>query len=177
MKHTASFVLVLLLVLVLVLAACASRPDDSSVPKLAVASLDVDSYTSLVQPVFERRCGSLDCHGQLPRGLRVYGEIGLRLPNDAGLVPGGGATTPEEALATYQSIMGLQPEKMDAFLLTPGRTQTDAYQLLILTKGTAIERHRGGPAIQRGEPAEQCIVTWLLGSADPGLCATGGASP
>ncbi len=163
--------------LVVVMAACASKPDDASTAKLALGPLSPDDYATLVHPVIERRCGSIDCHGSLPRGLRVYGETGLRLPNDAGLVPGGGATTLEEKRATYDSIVGLQPERTNDLLLKDPRTPADAYQLSLLTKGTATERHRGGPSLQRGEPAEQCIVTWLIGHADPMLCASGAKSP
>lgn len=154
-------------------AACASRPDDGSEPRLTLGPLDPDGYAALVQPVMELKCGSLDCHGKLARGLRVYGMNGLRLPNDRGLVPGQGATTPEEARATYDSIVGLQPEKTNALVLKQPRTERDAYQLLVLTKATAIERHRGGIAIQKGEPAEQCIVSWLVGNADRTLCEAG----
>ncbi|MDB5217909.1 MAG: hypothetical protein JWO86_5836 [Myxococcaceae bacterium] len=156
---------------------CASTPDDATTPKLALGPLDIDAYVALVHPVIERRCGSLDCHGQLPRGLRVYGQTGLRLPNDVGLVPGGGATTLAEKRATYDSIVGLQPERTNELLLKEPRTPADAYQLSVLTKATALERHRGGPSLQRGEPAEQCIVTWLVGHTDTMLCVTGAKSP
>ena len=158
-------------------AGCASTPDDATTPKLALGPLDVDAYVALVHPVIERRCGSIDCHGQLPRGLRVYGQTGLRLPNDAGNVPGGGATTLAEKRATYDSIVGLQPEQTNALLLKEPRTPADAYQLSVLTKATALERHRGGPSLQRGEPAEQCMVTWLVGHADATLCGSGAKSP
>jgi hypothetical protein len=156
---------------------CASTPDDASTAKLALGPLATDDYVALVHPVLERRCGSIDCHGALPRGLRVYGQTGLRLPNDVGLVPGGGATTLEEKRATYESIVALQPERTNALLLKEPRTPADAYQLSLLTKATATERHRGGPSLLRGEPAEQCIVTWLVGHADPNLCATGAKGP
>lgn len=162
---------------VVVAAACASTPDDATTAKLALGPLAPDDYDALVHPVLERRCGSIDCHGALPRGLRVYGETGLRLPNDAGLVPGGGATTLAEKRATYDSIVALQPERTNALLLKEPRTAADAYQLSLLTKATATERHRGGASVVRGEPAEQCIVTWLAGHADATLCATGAKSP
>lgn len=165
------------LVVALTTGACASTPDDATTAKLALGPLATDDYVALVHPVIERRCGSIDCHGALPRGLRVYGETGLRLPNDAGLVPGGGATTLEEKRATYDSIVALQPERTNALVLKDPRTPADAYQLSLLTKATATERHRGGPSLLHGEPAEQCIVTWLIGHADPSLCATGAKSP
>lgn len=173
--HFTSFALVALAALSTLVApvGCASDPDDSSEPRLKVTDLDQVAYGSFVQPVVERRCGSLDCHGKLPRGLRVYGENSLRLPNDAGLVVGGGKTTREEAQATYASIVGLQPEKMDAFARNSQRTSDDAYDLLLLSKPLGIERHRPGPSLRKGEPAERCIVSWMLGTVDTGACAAG----
>jgi hypothetical protein len=170
-------VVAVMVAVVVVASACASAPDDATTPKLALGPLAPDDYIALVHPVLERRCGSIDCHGALPRGLRVYGQTGLRLPNDAGLVPGGGATTLAEKRATYDSIVALQPERTNDLVLKDPRTPADAYQLSLLTKATATERHRGGPSLQRGEPAEQCIVTWLIGHADANFCATGAKSP
>ncbi len=150
---------------------CAAVPDDSSVAKLGVGDLDFSSYSAFVHPVIELRCGSLDCHGQAPRGLRVYGANSLRLPNERGDIPGLGLTTPDEARATYASILGLQPEKTNALVMTRPRTASDAYALLVLTKGTALERHRGGESMRKGDPAEQCLLTWLIGAANQARCA------
>ena len=152
---------------------CASNPDDSRAPSLVVADLDEPTYDQLVQPVLERHCGSVDCHGKLPRGLRVYGMDGLRLPNDAGLVAGSGATSRQEMRATYLSVMGLQPELMDAFVQKSPRTSEDAYGLLLLSKPLAIERHRPGASLRKGEPAERCVTSWLIGAVDRASCAAG----
>jgi hypothetical protein len=156
---------------------CASTPDDGSSPSVAVVGLDRASYEAMVQPVVERRCGSLDCHGKLARGLRVYGENSLRLPNDAGLVVGGGKTTPAEAQATYASIVGLEPEKTSAFAAKSPRTSDDAYELTLLSKPLERERHRGGISLRKGEPAEQCIRSWLLGAVDAAACSGALARP
>lgn len=160
----------LLLASLLSLVGCASSPDDGSEPRLPVATLDVEAYASLVQPVLEKKCGSLDCHGQLPRGLRVYGMNGLRLPNDTGNVPGVGVTTAAETRATYVSVVGLEPEKLDALVGTQPRSRDDAYRLLLLAKPLAIERHRGGVSLRKGEPAEQCLLSWVLGRTDAAAC-------
>ena len=166
-----------LLVLTLALASCATEPDDGSTPKQGVSDIDPAGYYAVVQPVFERRCGSTDCHGQLPRGLRVYGASGLRLDGATGAprlrgdetVP----TTHDEARATYVSILGLQPELTDALARKSPRTPDDAYTLLVLTKPLALERHRPGAALLKGEPAERCIVSWLVGSVDAASCSAG----
>jgi hypothetical protein len=149
------------------LIACASTPDDAQTPRLVVTGLDRASYEAMVHPVILRQCGTVECHGTLPRGMRVYGEIGLRL--DAATT---GTTTSEEAQATYVSIVGLQPEKTSAFTARSPRTPDDAYDLLVLSKPLMRERHRGGLSLRKGEPAEQCILSWLLGAVDAGACTS-----
>jgi hypothetical protein len=143
------------------LAACAAAPAEE---RVEVATLDEAAYASLVHPVFERTCGSADCHGNAPRGLRVYGSGALRLPGATG------PTTPDEVRATYVSIVGLEPEKLNAFVAKQPRSAEEAYKLLVLAKPLALERHRGGISLRKGEPAEQCILSWLLGSTDAAAC-------
>ena len=122
-----------------------------------------------VNLVFEKRCGSLDCHGDVARNLRIYSSRGLRLPNDAGLVPGSGDTTLDEITANYQSIMTLEPEATNAVI-----EGGDPYQLLIVKKPLEIERHKSGPIIRQGDDAERCIVSWLkedtTAPIDKGAC-------
>jgi hypothetical protein len=168
---------------------CAATPDDSSTPTLGVdqgLELDLANFNTNVDPVFERRCGSLDCHGSTARGLRIYSQDGLRLPNDQGITPGNAPTTATENNDNFASILGLQPERMNDFLSKNPRTADDAYQLIILTKPLALERHKGGTALVKGEPAEQCIVLWLIGQTGvtdqqkgdyQNLCAKGSALP
>ncbi len=42
------------------------------------ATLDVATYENEVHPYLERRCATLDCHGDPGRPLRLYAETGLR---------------------------------------------------------------------------------------------------
>lgn len=49
----------------------------------------------VVSQVLERRCGTLDCHGDESRSFRVYGRTGLRLPR-----------TQEEYLADSEPNVG-----------------------------------------------------------------------
>jgi hypothetical protein len=144
-----------------VLAACASKPTEDPI-RVEAGTLDETTYGTLVHPVMERACGTADCHGMLPRGLRVYGATGLRLENATG------ATTPDEIRATYISIVGLEPENLKEF--TAARTQDKAYKLLVLAKPLTFERHRGGVSLRKGEPAEQCILSWLMGVTDQAAC-------
>lgn len=121
-----------------------------------------ETQFATVSPVLERRCGTLDCHGQVGRPLRIYSGLGLRLPNDAGNLPGVNATTPDEVAENYYSVIGLQPEEM---------TRVEAgedppTQLLMLAKPLGIEAHKGGVQIASGDSADLCITSWLLNSVN-----------
>lgn len=146
--------------------ACASEPDRSPV-RLDLAALDEGAYAASVHTVVQQRCGSPACHGQLPRGLRVYGAHALRIvPKTEAAAP----TTADEIAATYESIVGLEPERMREFLSSPTRTLEDAATLTFLSKPLARERHRGGTSLIAGEPAERCMGSWLAGRLDATAC-------
>jgi hypothetical protein len=129
-----------------------------------------------VSTVFEKRCGSLDCHGGIGRNLRIYSSSGLRLPNDAGLRPGAGETTLDEITANYQSIMTLEPERSNEVV-----DGADPNVLLVLKKPLELERHKGGPAIRKADDAERCIVSWfkedVLNPIDKPACARAAIFP
>jgi hypothetical protein len=162
---------------------CAPTPDNSSQDNLQVVDVDPAGFRDNVEPVFERRCASLDCHGQTTRGMRLYSEDGLRLANDAGVAAGSGPTSVDEINANYIAIVGLQPELINSLMANHSRTADDVRHLLVLAKPLQLERHKGGPALLLGEPAEECIVVWLLGQMEspqsngPALCATGAKPP
>lgn len=124
-----------------------------------------------VSSVFERRCGTLDCHGAPARNLRVYGIFGLRAN---GLdVTGGAATTDAEVEATYTSLISIDPE-------TLSRVSADAEapeQWLVLSKGRAREQHKGGERLPPGSAADACILSWLAGHVDEDVCAGDTFSP
>ena len=69
MRHT-----VMLLVLATAVVGCEEIP----VP-IAVSCPSEADYVDYVSPVLEKRCGTLDCHGQLGRPLKFYSQNGLRL--------------------------------------------------------------------------------------------------
>jgi hypothetical protein len=140
------------------MASC-SPPDKGVLERTVSTRASPASFSATiggVSPVIERRCGSLDCHGNPARNMRVYSSRGLRLPNDAGLTPGGGDTTLDEISANYQSLLTLEPELTNKVL-----DGADPYTLLIVKKPLEIEKHKGGPVMKRNDDAEQCIVSWL----------------
>jgi hypothetical protein len=126
-----------------------------------------------VSQLLQKRCGTLDCHGQPGRPLRIYGANDLRLDDggdpEGGNVPGGAPTTPAEYLADYESVIGLQPELMTE--VVHGTQPPES--LLLLRKPLQLERHKGGAVIVEDDSAYNCIVSWLQGrdaGFDYGAC-------
>jgi hypothetical protein len=142
----------------------------------AITEIDAPSYDQFVgqnltatqagvSRVLEIRCGSLDCHGQVGRALRIYGEFGLRfVEGDADNQPGSGGTTDTEYEANYQSVIGLQPEYMT--LVYEGYYPPEA--LLLIRKPLQLERHKGGAVFVSGDATYQCITSWLESGGDAG---------
>jgi len=123
-----------------------------------------------VAPVLSRRCGSIDCHGSTFRNMRVYGYGGLRL---------GAATSPdvpasltaEEVTATYESVIGLEPEIMRDVVKSGG---AGVERLTFVRKGRGDEEHKGHRRVTPGDPSDRCITTWLAGNVDKDACGAGG---
>jgi len=109
-------------------------------------------------------CATLDCHGQVGRNLRIYGYGGLRLSATDG--PAGDPTTELEYLASYESLVSLEPETLSNVLTL----QADPNQLSLVRKTRGIEHHKGGQRAQTGDSLDLCIVLWLTGKFDPNPC-------
>ncbi len=155
------------------LIACASSPTpDGKTRGTIIIAPDQTQFQQFVSPALERRCATLDCHGQIGRPLRLYSARGLRLPNDAGLIPGTGATTAEETTANFRSVIGLEPEQITRVMagVDPPRA------LLLLKKPLMLEGHKGGPVLApTNDPVEVCIDSWILGTIDQATCAKAAA--
>jgi hypothetical protein len=113
----------------------------------------------------DHRCGTLDCHGQPGRNLRIWGCEGMRL--DAGMipvcnktVPGGGPTTVAEHQATYRSLVGLEPQVMTEVYAGcygqlaeagvadyPPPSMCHPELLTFVQKARGAEAHKGGQLI------------------------------
>jgi hypothetical protein len=178
MNKRAAFLL--LLVPGCIALAC-SGPSKGELDRKAAPRATIGSFrTAGVGVVFERRCGSLDCHGSPARNLRIYSSRGLRLPNEAGVAAGQGETTLDESNANYQSIMTLEPEATNEVV-----NGGDPYKLLIVKKPLDVdgqgEKHKGGATIRRGDDAERCIVSWLKETTtepvDKAACAAAAIFP
>jgi hypothetical protein len=122
--------------------------------------------------VIEKRCGSLDCHGNLARPMRITGSTGLRLytpdqfadPIEAendGVGPGGTeATTAAELEANREAICGIEPERTEQVVLG----NLDPTDLMVIRKPTLRERHKGGAVFFKGGAGESCVASWLTGA-------------
>jgi hypothetical protein len=136
---------------------CASAPDSRRFTEILAP--DFPTYKTNVDAYLQRRCGTLDCHGQPGRAYRIYGFAGFRLYNeDAGLVSGQQPTTDEEVLANYQAAVALEPEEMSRLMATQG---AEPNKLLLLRKPLKLERHKGGPAMAEDDVGYRCVVAWL----------------
>ncbi|HEY4121634.1 MAG TPA: hypothetical protein VGM56_27400 [Byssovorax sp.] len=138
-----------------------------------------------VSNVMEQRCGTLDCHGQMARPLRIVGGNGLRLAPDGGapIPPDSGIPVPaanlpgapdtfDELLSNYASMVGLQPEIMAQ--VDVGAAPTD--DLRLVRKPRLEEKHKGGKIWAENDPGDRCLNTWLTaadaGDVDTGACSS-----
>ena len=147
--------------LVVLSAGCLGESDTAP---LGYACPSGDNFP-IVSQVLERRCGTLDCHGDPSRPLRIYGRSGLRLRQPDGNGPPSGTeigTTPLEIDENRFSACGLEPEVMDAVV----SGQADPEVLLLLKKPRLVEAHKGGQVLTVGSTADTCIVSWLRGTVD-----------
>ena len=163
-----------MLLAALVSLGCSTTPSkDDRILLTGPNPADFASATGSVDGVFERRCGSFDCHGNTARAMRIYSQNGLRIPNDAGITPGTAPTTTDEVNANYRSVIGVEPEQMNDVVKNNG----DPYSLLILKKPLQIETHKGGQVMNKGDDSEQCISTWIQGKTNKVACTNGAALP
>ncbi len=132
-----------------------------------------------VSPVLEQRCGTLDCHGNTARPLRLYGNVGLRAPdpdhaNDPNYYPGGKTpTTENEQMQNWRSVCGLEPELMDQVINQTVLDDTDLPAtpdiLTFVRKPRLSEKHKGGRIWDQGKPGDRCLTAWLnVSGYEPG---------
>lgn len=142
--------------------ACATPDPNATV---SPGELDRDGFAP-VSAMLQRRCGSLDCHGSRYRNFRLYGYGGLRLSGSDS--PEAPKTTPAEIGASYDALMGLEPEVMRKFI---GEGRHDPGMLTLYRKARMTEAHEGGTRLLAGDAADRCLVSWLRATTDVGACA------
>jgi hypothetical protein len=135
----------------------------------ATTSCDLSSARqdfSYVSGMLGERCGTLDCHGQVGRPLRIYGSRGLRLdPNDTS---GHGGTRAAEHEANLLAVVGLEPELTCAVLEAMGE---EPNRLSLVRKPSGREAHKGGVVFATpDDDAATCLLCWLSGQVDRDAC-------
>ncbi|MBN9163226.1 MAG: hypothetical protein BGO98_00940 [Myxococcales bacterium 68-20] len=121
-----------------------------------------------VSEMLGARCGSLDCHGQSGRPLRLFHNDGLRLADDD--APGAGATTTDEHAANLRAVVGLEPE-LFARVVAEGGAAPE--RLTLVRKALGLESHKGGAPFALGTSGDVCLRSWLATKTDEAACATG----
>lgn len=150
------------LVLVAGAGACAVPAADARVTATAPAR---DGFAEVAQ-VLVRHCGTLDCHGNGYRNLRLYGNEGLRFADaDRPLHPA--CTTADEVEQDYLAVIGLEPELL-AQVVADGGAHPE--RLSLVRKGTGLEHHKGGAPLQTGQDGDMCLRSWLAGQTDREAC-------
>ncbi len=152
------------------LVACAPGQDDSLSQGGGArtrSSLQAPSRATFaaVGTMMQASCGTLDCHGQITRNLRLYGGRGLRLDPKGN--PAEDPTTAREYDESYWSIVGLEPELTSAVVSDRGSWPA---RLTIIRKARGLEHHKGGTLWKQGDDRDACFVSWLAGSLNADAC-------
>jgi hypothetical protein len=151
-----------LLVLSVVVTACALPASDE---RFSERVPDRVTFPEVAQ-VLVRHCGTLDCHGERVRNLRMYGNEGLRwASSDQPLSPP--CTTADEVDQDYASVVGLEPEIMNAVVADHGARPE---RLTLVRKARELESHKGGAPFKAGDDADRCLGSWLANETDQAAC-------
>lgn len=144
----------------------AAPPNDGQSALQAPSRIGFELVANALQP----RCGTLDCHGQIGRNLRLFGSRGLRLlAKDS---PSEGVTTPEEYDATYWSVIALEPEILTQVVRDGGQRPE---RLSLIRKGRGIDTHKGAAMIKPGDDLDFCLLGWLAGVLIDSRCRSAAA--
>jgi hypothetical protein len=127
----------------------------------ATASEDIAAVSSMLGA----SCGSLDCHGQIGRPLRLYGSRGLRLDPDD--VSGHGGTRNAEHQANARAVVALEPELMCDVVSDHGRGPE---RLTLVRKAFGEEEHSAGEVLAPRSDGRACLLGWLAGHVDVARC-------
>ena len=160
----------------LALAACSSVDPAAEVTVKGPSFGAQGSSFLPISSVLERRCGTLDCHGSTYRPLKIYGQIGLRRPEPVGSTNvksykdyysgGSEPTTEAELFDNYLSVIGLEPEILEAVV-----TKKEPPEALTLVRKPRLrEKHKGGLIWTASDPGDLCLLNWLTGIEDTAPC-------
>jgi hypothetical protein len=150
----------------LVLVGCAGDLQTTNADPTGQLAVPARAGFEQVADAMQTHCGTLDCHGQTGRNMRLFGQYGLRLdPNDD---PLNQTTTVAEYDASFASIIGLEPEVMSKVVQLQSQPET----LTMVRKPRGTELHKGGILDMQGDPLDRCMIGWLIGMLDMDACNT-----
>lgn len=139
-----------------------------SVDPVGTSDAELRAQFPPVALLLVRRCGTLDCHGSKYRNFRVYGYGGRRLDAGAGDTPETPQTvTADEATATYEGLLALEPEIMRDVIAAKG---VGADRLTALRKARGDEDHKGEKLWSTGDDGDVCFTSWLARATDAAKC-------
>jgi hypothetical protein len=118
-----------------------------------------------VAQVFVDSCASLDCHGSKYRNMHLYGYGSTRI--DPKHQPDAPDTTDDEVNRDYDSVVSVEPEITRAVAMDRG---FHPERLTFIRKGRGAEAHKGGIRLVPGQPADDCILSWLSGTVNAAVC-------
>ena len=139
-----------------------STPDSNG--RFVQAKLPDETTFAPVSILLDVRCGSLDCHGNVARNLRLYGSAGRRLSaSDQPFSPA--CNTASEVDQEFRSVVGLEPEQVSAVA-----SGADPETLTMMRKARGTEAHKGEQIWSIGDDSDTCVTSWLEGSVDRSAC-------
>jgi hypothetical protein len=142
-------------------AACSGPPGDQTFVPIVPT---MEGFPA-VSEALEWHCGTLDCHGNSARNMRVYGNNGIRFGK--GLAPGSDSTTDAERLLTYEAVIAIQPEVLGQIVSQHGAKPE---RWIVITKGRGTEHHKGGSRMRLHDATDTCITSWLTGVVNTDAC-------
>ena len=152
---------------ILFITACVSV-SPSETDRVQVEVPDRASFP-IVSDLLDHRCGTLDCHGNTYRNLRIYGREGLRFSPTDQPTSKPGTTTVAEYDQTFESLVTLEPETMSAVIADHGQSPE---RLTFIRKARGTEDHKGSMIWAQGSPEDICVTSWLAGQVDTATCTT-----
>ena len=152
-----------------VVTGCSSPDTSATVDPTAGDAGPSREQFDFVAPVLSRRCGSIDCHGSIYRNMRIYGYGGLRIGPESTDPMTPMRVTAAEAQASYESVVGLEPEIMRTVVQQGG---AGVERLTFVRKGRGDEDHKGNKRLNAD--SDLCVTSWLANHVDEDACRRGG---
>jgi hypothetical protein len=155
-------------------------PDSGYAPDAALADLDMAFYQCNVEPIVDRSCSMLACHGQTTRKLHLFARGRLR--NDemvpqvsTCLNPGSMVNLNAEGTGTVMCV-GWSPHTSAEWQSNFASVRSFMFQGMnpddseLLRKPSGAAAHGGPTILKTGGPDYQMLRRWLSGEKYVGTC-------